>query len=162
MKLSKGSDVVGGPNDSCGEYPLSLLAKTPIKAPKIFLPFYAHKIAAGFPSPADDYIDSRLDLNDYLIEHPAATFLLRVKGDSMEEAGILPGDVLIVDRSLEAKHGNIVIAMLNSEFTVKRLHCRGKRVKLLPANCAYAAIDITEAQELIIWGVVTHVIHKAT
>jgi DNA polymerase V len=123
------------------------------------LPLYGCKVSAGFPSPADDYVEGTLDLNEHLIQHPSATFFVRVAGDSMIEAGIFPNDILIVDRSLEAKHGKVIIAILHGELTVKRLYKKGKRVMLLPENKAYSPITITESDELAIWGVVTSVIH---
>ena len=125
------------------------------------LPLYANSVSAGFPSPADDYIERKLDLNTHLVQHPAATFFVRASGDSMQEAGIQSGDMLIVDRSLEATHGKIVIAALNGELTVKRLSRQGGRVQLIPANKHYQPIDISDEHELVIWGVVTHVIHEA-
>jgi len=126
------------------------------------MPLYSNRVSAGFPSPADDTIESTLDLNTHLVHHPAATFFVRASGDSMQDAGIQSGDMLIVDRSLEATHGKIVIAALNGELTVKRLSRQSGRVQLVPANKNYQAIDITDEHELIIWGVVTHVIHEAS
>jgi DNA polymerase V len=124
------------------------------------VPLYSSKVQAGFPSPADDYIERYLDLNTEFIKHPAATFLLKATGESMIEAGIFPEDILIVDRSLEAVDGAIVIAALHGELTVKRLSKTRNRVQLLPANPQFSAIDITEAHEMVIWGVVTLVLHK--
>lgn len=126
------------------------------------LPLYASHVRAGFPSPADDYIETHLDLNTHLIKHPAATFFVIASGDSMTGAGIQSGDMLIVDRSLEASHGKIIIAAIDGELTVKRLSRNNMRVQLLPENNHYPPIDITNEQELVIWGVVTHVIHQAT
>ncbi len=123
------------------------------------IPLYSSKVAAGFPSPGDDYIEKYLDLNQQFIKHPAATFMVVASGDSMTGAGIRSGDLLIVDRSLETKHGKIVIAAINGELTVKRLSKVGARLQLLPANPNYKPIDITDTHELVIWGVVTHVIH---
>ncbi len=124
------------------------------------LPLFASRVAAGFASPADDYIETPLDLNEYLIQHPAATFFLRVAGDSMLGAGIHDGDMLVVDRALEAQDGKIVIAAVNGELTVKRLSMsNGKRVNLLPENSDYPAIPITPETDFVIWGVVTNVIH---
>lgn len=122
---------------------------------KIFtLPFFIHSVPAGFPSPADDYLDRSLDLNTYLIRHPAASYLARAKGDSMEGCGIYDGDLLIVDRSLEAQHGQIIIAALDGQLTCKILdkknHC------LLSANKHYPPIRIGEFSDLIIEGVVIH------
>lgn len=125
------------------------------------LPLYGSTVRAGFPSPADDYIESMLDLNQYLIKHPAATFFVKAAGDSMLNAGIHPGDILVVDRSLEAVHGKIVIAALNGELTVKRLRYQDGRLQLVAENPNYKAIDVTEEYEMVIWGVVTHVIHTA-
>lgn len=124
------------------------------------LPLYGSRVSAGFPSPADDYLEDTLDLNEHLITHPAATFMVRVSGDSMLGAGIHPGDILVVDRSLEATDGRIVIAVLDGELTVKRLSLQGAAVRLLPENPEYAPIIIREAQDFSVWGVVTSVIHK--
>ena len=119
---------------------------------------YNSKVAAGFPSPADDYSEGKLDLNTLLINNPAATFFVKASGDSMINAGIYSGDMLIVDRSLEAKHGKVVIAYVDSQFTVKRLHKSSEGNFLMPENEAYTPIKITE--DTVIWGVVTNVIHK--
>lgn len=124
------------------------------------LPFYQHAISAGFPSPAEDDLEDKLDLNELLIKRPAATFFLRVSGSSMINAGIHHNDILIVDRSLEPSHGKIVIASVNGELTVKRLRCEGKKMQLVAENESYPPIDITEAMELRFWGVVTNVIHS--
>lgn len=125
------------------------------------LPLYSNKVQAGFPSPADDYIETYLDLNKHLIKHPASTFFVTASGDSMKGAGIASGDMLVVDRSLEASHGKIVIAAINGELTVKRLSRIAGKVQLLPENKSYQPIEITEEEDLVIWGVVTHVIHQA-
>lgn len=126
------------------------------------LPVFASKIQAGFPSPADDYIEGYLDLNTQFIKHPAATFVLQAIGDSMKEAGIFSGDWLLVDRSIEPSDGRIVIAAVNGELTVKRLLKREGRVQLLPANPQFKPIDITEECEMVVWGVVTLVLHEPT
>lgn len=128
---------------------------------QIKLPLYGSKVKAGFPSPADDYIESYLDLNSHLIQHPAATFLLEASGDSMINAGISSGDMLIIDKGIEPTNGAIVIAAIDGELTVKRLSRTQGRIQLLPENSKYKPIDITDAQDLVIWGVVTYVIHKA-
>lgn len=124
-------------------------------------PLYSSTVQAGFPSPADDYIESHLDLNEHLIKHPASTFFLISSGDSMKDAGIQSGDLLIVDKSVTATHGKIVIAAINGELTVKRLSQIAGRVQLLPENKNYQPIDITESNDLVIWGVVMYVIHQA-
>ena len=117
-------------------------------------------IAAGFPSPAEDYIEGRIDLNEHLIQNRESTFILRVKGWSMVDAGIHDGDELIVDRSLQASHGKVIVAVINGELTVKRLHQRAGMVQLLAANTEYAPIDIRDGDEVNVWGVVTRVLHK--
>lgn len=118
------------------------------------LPLFIHSVPAGFPSPADDYLERSLDLNTYLIKHPAATYLARARGNSMEGRGIYDGDLLVVDRSLEAQQGQIIIAALDGQLTCKILdkknHC------LLSANKHYAPIAIGEFSDLIIEGVVIH------
>jgi DNA polymerase V len=121
------------------------------------LPIYGCKVSAGFPSPADDYLEGTLDLNEHLIQHPSATFFVRVSGDSMLGAGIHPDDVLVVDRSLEASSGRIVIAVVDGELTVKRLHIASDGVRLLAENPAYPPIEIKEDAALHVWGVVTPV-----
>jgi DNA polymerase V len=125
------------------------------------VPLYGGTVRAGFPSPADDYIETMLDLNEYLIKHPAATFFVRASGDSMINAGIHSGDILVVDRSLEAVHGKIVIAALNGELTVKRLVQNKGQLQLAAENPNFPPITITEEFDMVIWGVVTHVIHTA-
>lgn len=124
------------------------------------LPLYLSPVKAGFPSPAEDYVDRKLDLHEYLVHNRAATFFLRAQGDSMLGAGIHDGDLLIVDRSVEAGHDRVVIAALDGELTVKRLVRRRGRVLLAPENPDYPEIDITEREYVHIWGVVTYVVHK--
>ena len=122
-------------------------------------PLYGAAVAAGFPSPAEDYIEARLDLNELLVQHPVATFFVRVEGDSMLGAGIHPGDLLVVDRAVEASDGAVVVAVLDGEFTVKRIRKAADGLYLLPENGAYPALKIDPAREFQVWGVVTHVIH---
>ena len=116
-------------------------------------------VAAGFPSPAEDYIEGKLDLNRHLIKHPAATFFVRVSGDSMIDAGIHPGDILIVDRSLEPADKKVVIAVIDGELTVKRIRIKKGRIYLMPENEKYKPIEIEKEMNFDIWGVVTNVIH---
>ena len=130
-----------------------------IKVPARRAPLYGSKIAAGFPSAADDYVEARLDLNEYLVGHKEATFFLRVKGDSMTGANIHDGNLLIVDRSIVPKHNDVVIAVVNGELTVKHLYKQRGVVKLLAANPAYPEIVIKSETELVIWGAVKHVVH---
>lgn len=124
------------------------------------IPIFISYIKAGFPSPAEDFIDQRLNLNDYLIEHPEATFFVRVSGDSMINAGIHTGDILIVDRSLIAQNNDIVVAIIDGEFTVKRFKKVGSRILLVPENPQYPAIEIGSDADFLVWGVVKHVIHS--
>ncbi len=126
----------------------------------IKLPLFGCSVRAGFPSPADDYIEDYLDLNEYLIKHPAATFLVRAKGKSMINAAIRSGDILIVDRSIEARHGKIVVAAVDGELTVKRLYAKGGINKLQPENSDFPEIIVSEDNDVLIWGVVTSVIHQ--
>lgn len=123
------------------------------------LPLYSSKVQAGFPSPADDSAEGRLDLNEHLVKHPASTFFVRVAGESMINAGIHPDDILVVDRSLEPIHGRVVIAAIDGELTVKRLHKEKGELLLMPENDDYPPIRVSETEELFIWGVVTSVIH---
>ena len=123
------------------------------------LPIFLGRLPAGFPSPADDYLEGKLDLNRHLIKHPAATFFVRVTGDSMIGAGIHSGDLLVVDRSLEPADKNVVVAVLDGELTVKRLFKQNGILRLLPENRNYQPIEITPQQTIEIWGVVTSVIH---
>jgi DNA polymerase V len=115
-------------------------------------------IPAGFPSPAADTAGTRLDLNEVLIKHPQATFLMRVRGESMREAGIDDGDVVLVDRAIKPAHGHIVVAVVDNEFTVKRLWKRGARLKLQAANPTYPDIVPGDGQTVEVWGVVTNAI----
>ena len=124
------------------------------------LPIFLGRLPAGFPSPADDYLEGKLDLNRHLIKHPAATFFVRVTGDSMIGAGIHSGDLLVVDRSLEAADKNVVVAVLDGDLTVKRLFKQNGVLRLLPENLNYQPIEITAQQTIEIWGVVTSVIHS--
>ena len=122
------------------------------------LPLFLTRVPAGFPSPADDYVDRQLDLNDLLVQRPEATFFVRVEGDSMTGAGIHSGDLLVVDRTAEAAPGKVVVAAIDGELTVKRLHRSPDALWLVAENDAYPPQRVTT--ELVIWGVVRHVIHE--
>lgn len=124
------------------------------------LPLYACAVQAGFPSPADDYMEGKLDLNKHLVKHPTATFFVKAAGESMIKAGIHPGDILVVDRSLEAKNGKIVIAAIDGQLTVKRLHKNGKGTYLMPENDDFKPIKLDKGNDVVIWGVVTNVLHE--
>ena len=121
------------------------------------LPLFADRVPCGFPSPAQDYIEDRLNLHNLLVSHPSATYFVRVSGDSMLGAGISEGDLLVVDRSLTVQHGDIVVAAVDGEFTVKELQTHPV-LRLLPRNSGYSAITFRDAEELQIFGVVTSAI----
>jgi DNA polymerase V len=130
-----------------------------IDANSVRIPLYVESVSAGFPSPAQDFVEKSLDLNEFCVAHPMATFYVRAQGDSMIDAGIHSGDVLVVDRSLRARHGDIVIACIHGEMTVKMLELN-PNVLLRPKNKAYKAIHITEESELEIFGVVVGVVRR--
>lgn len=138
---------------------ISCIAPLHTKHP-CFIPFAESLISAGFPSSAENFTEHALDLNDLLIAHPAATFFVRVTGDSMIEAGINSGDMLIVDRSLAPAHNKIAIVRINDEFTLKRLHYHATGLLLMAANPHYKPITITSETDFEIWGIVTFIIHK--
>lgn len=126
----------------------------------LLLPLFVGKVATGFPSPADYYVEKNLDLNDLLVQKPAATFFVRAQDESMLGAGIHPKDILVVDRSIKPVPGKIVICTLNGKLTVKRLERDNEQWQLKAENPVYPDIVIFEALELMIWGVVTNVIHS--
>jgi len=126
----------------------------------VLLPEASALVPAGFPSPADDYTDRSLDLNEYLIRNQAASFFIRVAGESMHGAGILPEDILLVDRSVSPAHNKIVVAVLDNEMVVKRLRFKKDQAFLVSENSAFPSIEITHAMEACIWGVVIAVIRK--
>jgi DNA polymerase V len=127
---------------------------------KLEVPLFESPISAGFPSPAEDYVDLKLDLNKFLIKHPSATFYVRVKGDSMKNAGIFEGDILIVDKALDPKNSDIAVCVLDGEFTVKRIRKQKDQLYLIPENPDFQPIKITEKDDFKIWGIVSYVIHK--
>lgn len=124
------------------------------------IPFFASALHAGFPSPADDYKEHVLDLNELVIQNPNATFYVRVRGDSMKGAGIEAGDVVVVDRAITARHNAVIVALINGEFTLKRLYHKNNTLYLVPENPSYEKIKIVEGMEFQVWGVVTYCIHK--
>ena len=131
-----------------------------IKKKQINTPVFLDKVSAGFPSPATDYMENKLDLNEYLIRHPAATFIVKASGSSMVNADIYSGDLLIVDRSVTPKSNNIVIASIFGDLTVKKLKKKEKSFFLISANDDYPSIEVKEEMECFIWGVVTYIIHE--
>ncbi|MGV3589878.1 MAG: LexA family protein [Adhaeribacter sp.] len=133
----------------------------PIGQPsQVQVKLYEHNVPAGFPSPAADFTERTLDLNEFIVKRPASTFFVQVSGDSMKNAGIYEGDVIVVDKSLKPIHGNIVLAVVHGEFTVKRLHYAGKKVFLRPENEHYQSLEILPDMGFTVWGVVIHVLHK--
>ena len=144
---------------------ISTSQQNPIQLPAIGIqlvrvPLYSHKVAAGFPSPADDYIEDRLSLDEHLIQHRDATFFVRAKGNSMTGAGIFDGDLLVVDKSLNPSSGDIVIAIVDGDLTVKRFIRCGNKVILKPENPRFKEIELQDGQELQVWGVVTSAVKK--
>ena len=127
---------------------------------EIQIPYINEGVSAGFPSPAADFMGTNIDLNKELSENPLATFYIRVKGNSMIDAGINDKDVLVVDRSLEPQNNKIAICCIDGEFTVKRIHVEKDCLYLMPENPNYEPIKVTEENQLIIWGMVTYVIKK--
>ncbi|MCH5361392.1 translesion error-prone DNA polymerase V autoproteolytic subunit [Escherichia fergusonii] len=123
----------------------------------ITLPLFSDLVPCGFPSPAADYVEQRIDLNQLMIQHPSATYFVKAAGDSMIEAGIGDGDLLVVDSAITASHGDIVIAAVDGEFTVKRLQLRPS-IQLVPMNSAYSPITLGSEESLNVFGVVTHVV----
>jgi DNA polymerase V len=140
--------------------PIADVARVDAANDKILLPLVGPRVAAGFPSPADDYMEDYLDLNQLLISEKESTYLVRVKGESMINIGIFPKDLLIVDRSRDPIDGDIIIAVLDGELTVKRLEKRGHRVALVAENKKFPPIVVREDQEFLVWGIVTHCIHS--
>jgi len=124
------------------------------------LNLFSSQIPAGFPSPAEDFLDKGLDLNEYLIKNKSATFLIKVHGDSMINAGIFDGDMLVIDRSVQPTSGKIVLGVLNGEFTIKRIEKIKNKLFLIAENESFNPIEITGEMEFKIWGVVTFSIHK--
>lgn len=124
------------------------------------IPIFSSLVAAGFPSPADDYLEGTIDLNTYFIQNPSSTYIVRIKGDSMIKAHIQDGDMLVVDKSIKPVPGHIVVALLNGEFVVKRLHKEGTKNFLKAENDKYPLIEITPECDFRVWGVGIHVMRK--
>lgn len=123
-------------------------------------PFIESGIAAGFPSPADDFSEVRISLDEHLVKNKAATFYARVSGESMVDAGLDDGDLLVIDRSLEPQDNKIAVCFIDGEFTVKRLALKGEQLFLVPENKKYKPIEVAQENNLLIWGIVTYVIKK--
>ncbi len=131
-----------------------------VRRTKLVRPLFGARVSAGFPSPADDWIEGRLDLNERLIRHPVATFFTRVEGESMVGEKIYPGDLLIVDRAAPTGDGSIVLALVNGAFCVRKLRIEEERIWLEAANEGYSPIEITEDTEFQVWGRVMHTVHS--
>lgn len=129
---------------------------------RVTRPLYQSRVPAGFPSPADDYVEASLDLSEHLVKKEEATFFVRVSGNSMIGVGIHDDDILVVDRSVEPQDGSVVVAALDGELTVKRYRVRSGRPYLMPEAEKYDPIPIRDGQELVVWGVVQHVIHEVS
>ncbi len=123
-------------------------------------PLYSNQVQAGFPSPAEDVPSETIELGTYLVQNPASTFFIKVAGESMTGAGIFPDDILIVDRSIEAANGDVVVAVVNGEFTVKRLFVTNSKVELRSENKKFEPITFNDPADLSVWGVVKNVIHR--
>jgi len=123
-------------------------------------PLFCMPVPAGFPSPAGDYVEKGLDLNDYLIRNKATTFFFHVRGNSMDLANIHDGDTIVVDRSIDPKHGHVVLAVVNDDYTVKRLYRKDGVLELRPENPAFKSIQLAEGEELQVWGVVVGSIRR--
>jgi DNA polymerase V len=135
-------------------------APVPLASSSMVLPLANASVHAGFPSPAEDYLVKRIDLNEILVTHPQATFLFRVAGDSMQDLGIFDGDMLLVNRALKPRHGHIVVAVVDGEYAVKQLYLRAGRLKLKAGNPTYPEIVPTEGQTIEVWGVATSCIKR--
>jgi DNA polymerase V len=155
----RGSGKYQGPTKAIRVPVHKLVAIESTVAATYDLPLYQHLIPAGFPSPADDFLEERINLNTLLVQHPSATFFVKVSGNSMIDAGIHDKDLLIVDRSLTPCHGKIVIAAVNGELTVKRLLIQDDKVILMPENPEFSPLEISKDTDFRLWGVVTNVIH---
>ncbi len=128
---------------------------------KLALPSVGSQIVAGFPSPAEDYLEAMLDLNKALIKNPSATFYGRVKGASMKDAGVDTGDLLVIDKSLTYRNNALAVCFINGEFTLKRIKKEGATIVLMPANRDYQPIVVKEDADFAVWGIVTYIIKKA-
>lgn len=126
----------------------------------LLIPLLNNGISAGFPSPALDFIDERIDINKLLLKRPSATFMGRVSGDSMKNAGIFDGDLIIIDKSIKPEHNMIAVCVINAELTLKRICIKDKRCYLMPENENYPVIEITEDTTLMVWGIVVHSIRN--
>ena len=140
--------------------PLPFMTPVPVSMAPVWVQAARVSVPAGFPSPAEDHQVDRIELMSQLVKHPQATFYVRIQGDSMRDAGILNGSVVLVDKAIKARHGHIVIAVVDGDLTCKRLHQRGGTMRLKPENPAYPDIVPKDGQTVEIWGVVVATIHQ--
>lgn len=140
--------------------PVVQLLAVPLVESRLAIPFYTWRVPAGFPSPAEEHLGDTLDLNALLIKRPAATFFVRISGDSLQGAGIQDGDILVVDRSIKPRSGHVVIAIVDGDMTAKILERNSSGVRLLPANPRYPVLELKDGQELDVWGVVCGVVRE--
>lgn len=140
--------------------PFSLQFFIPEVSEELRLPLVDAYISAGFPSPADDYLEAKLDLNKLLIRNPSSTFFARVRGTSMQDVGIHDGDILIIDKSLSPSHNSVLICFIDGEFTVKKIQKKNGDLYLMPQNKEFAPIKVDKESDFRLWGVVTYCIHK--
>jgi DNA polymerase V len=143
-------------------YPFAGALQVDTEARRETSPLFLSPAQAGFPSPADDYVDRKLDLHAHLVRNATSTFFLRAAGDSMTPAGIRDGALLVADRSLQPVNGCVVVAAVGGELTIKYFVQRDGRSLLVPANKAYPELDVTEREDALIWGIVTYAVHKLT
>lgn len=161
LPLSSSGDGASTPPRSPGALVVTAYVPASAVPPGPPLPFVLGRVSAGFPSPADDYVEGHLDLHELTGSLSPSCYWTRAEGESMAGAGILSGDLLLVDRALDPQNGDVVVAAVDGELTVKRFMRRGGRTALLAANPAYPAIELRDGQELVVWGVVTYVLHDA-
>jgi DNA polymerase V len=140
--------------------PVSIRIYSPDPHSKLTLPYAGNQITAGFPSPAEDYLEPALDLNKVLIKNPTSTFYGRVKGTSMKDAGVDHGDLLVIDKSLDYRDDDLAVCYLDGEFTLKKIKVQGNTLLLIPANQDYQPIIVKESAEFMVWGIVTYIIKR--
>lgn len=161
MDASTATSLPGGETPVSGTRRVTAIRPAQV-GPSRPCPIFLSRVPAGFPSPADDYVEKRLDINEALVNDEEATFFVRVEGDSMIGAGIHDGDILVVDRSVKPTEGDVVIAVLGGELTVKRYEIRSGKPYLMPEAAGHDPIPLREGQELRVWGVAQHVIHEVS
>ena len=140
---------------------MNLIISSAAACSDALIPYAGKQITAGFPSPAEDYLENILDLNQVVVKNPSATFYGRVSGSSMKDAGVNDGDLLVIDKSLEYRNGALAVCFINGEFTLKRIKKIGNQLYLVPANQDYQPIAVSEEADFMVWGIVTYIVKKA-